>query len=205
MKFLKFFFLVIILSSCTQSLTTSATSVGNYVTSAFGLGVSIKSDPRSPGLYIDDKISENLITAKIIKNDYRQFFINVKVIDGTAFLSGKVEQAEDKLKITKIAWETSGIKAVKNDIVIIDQTSFKQSAKDALIGSQLYVALLVNKNIGSSNYNFDVINGKVYIYGMASDKNEFDEVIKEVKLIPNVEEVVSSIILATDLTRQHYL
>jgi len=195
MKFLKIIFFSLFLTSC----------VGNVVTSVFGIGVNINLDPRSPGLYLDDKVSETLITKKIVAHDYKLVFLNVKVIDGTAILSGRVEKAEDKLKITKFAWETAGVKAVKNDIIIADETSFTQRAKDIFISSQLSVALLMNKKISSRNYNLETINGKVYIYGMAKNTEELDEVIKEAKLIPEVVEVVPSIILADNLSRKNYL
>jgi len=195
MKFLKIIFFSLFLTSC----------VGNVVTSFFGIGVNINLDPRSPGLYLDDKVSETLITKKIVAHDYKLVFLNVKVIDGTAILSGRVEKAEDKLKITKFAWETAGVKAVKNDIIIADETSFTQRAKDIFISSQLSVALLMNKKISSRNYNLETINGKVYIYGMAKNTEELDEVIKEAKLIPEVVEVVPSIILADNLSRKNYL
>jgi len=195
MKFLKIIFFSLFLTSC----------VGNVVTSFFGIGVNINLDPRSPGLYLDDKVSETLITKKIVAHDYKLVFLNVKVIDGTAILSGRVEKAEDKLKITKFAWETAGVKAVKNDIIIADETSFTQRAKDIFISSQLSAALLMNKKISSRNYNLETINGKVYIYGMAKNTEELDEVIKEAKLIPEVVEVVPSIILADNLSRKNYL
>jgi osmotically-inducible protein OsmY len=195
MKFLKIIFVSLFLISC----------VGNVATSVFGIGVNINLDPRSPGLYLDDKVSETLITKKIVAHDYKLVFLNVKVIDGTAILSGRVEKAEDKLKITKFAWETAGVKAVKNDIIIADETSFTQRAKDIFISTQLSAALLMNKKISSRNYNLETINGKVYIYGMAKNTEELDEVIKEAKLIPEVVEVVPSIILADNLSRKNYL
>ena len=150
-------------------------------------------------------VAEKLILKKIVSHDYKLVFLNVKVIDGTAILSGRVENAEDKLKLTKFAWETAGIKAVRNDIIVADSGSFRQRAKDILISSQLSVALLANKKINSRNYNLDTINGKIYIYGMAMNKEELDEVLKEAKSIPDVAEVVPSIILADNLSRRNYL
>lgn len=195
MKFLKVIFISLFLTSC----------IGNLTSTVFGIGVNINLDPRSPGLYLDDKLAETLIIKKIVQNDYKQIFLNVKVIDGTAILSGRVEKAEDKLKMTKFAWETAGIKAVRNDIVITDETSFKQRVKDILISSQLSAALLINKKINSRNYNLETINGKIYIYGVARTSSELEEVIKEAKLIPDVAEVVPSIILADNLSRKNYL
>jgi len=195
MKFLKVIFISLFLTSC----------IGNLASTVFGIGVNINLDPRSPGLYLDDKLAETLIMKKIIQNNYKQIFLNVKVIDGTALLSGRVENAEDKLKLTKFAWETAGIKAVRNDIVIADETSFKQRAKDILISSQLSAALLINKKINSRNYNLETINGKIYIYGMARSKEELDEVLKEAKIIAEVNEVIPSIILSNDLSRKNYL
>ena len=195
MKFLKVIFISLFLTSC----------IGNFSSTLFGVGVNINLDPRSPGLYFDDKLAETLIMKKIILNDYKQVFLTVRVIDGTAILSGRVEKAEDKLKMTKFAWETAGIKAVRNDIIIADETSFKQRAKDILISSQFNAALLLNKKINSRNYNSETINGKIYVYGMAKTTAELEEVIKEGKLIPDVVEVVPSIILADNLSRRNYL
>ena len=195
MKFLKVTFIFLFLTSC----------IGNFSSTLFGVGVNINLDPRSPGLYFDDKLAETLIMKKIILNDYKQVFLTVRVIDGTAILSGRVEKAEDKLKMTKFAWETAGIKAVRNDIIIADETSFKQRAKDILISSQFNAALLINKKINSRNYNSETINGKIYVYGMAKTTAEMEEVIKEGKLIPDVVEVVPSIILADNLSRRNYL
>jgi len=195
MKFLKVIFISLFLTSC----------IGNFSSTLFGVGVNINLDPRSPGLYFDDKLAETLIMKKIVLNDYKQVFLTVRVIDGTAILSGRVEKAEDKLKMTKFAWETAGIKAVRNDIIIADETSFKQRAKDILISSQFNAALLVNKKINSRNYNSETINGKIYVYGMAKTTAEMEEVIKEGKLIPDVVEVVPSIILADNLSRRNYL
>jgi osmotically-inducible protein OsmY len=195
MKFLKIIFISLFLTSC----------IGNFSSTLFGVGVNINLDPRSPGLYFDDKLAETLIMKKIILNDYKQVFLTVRVIDGTAILSGRVEKAEDKLKMTKFAWETAGIKAVRNDIIIADETSFKQRAKDILISSQYNAALLLNKKINSRNYNSETINGKIYVYGMAKTTAEMEEVIKEGKLIPDVVEVVPSIILADNLSRRNYL
>jgi osmotically-inducible protein OsmY len=195
MKLLKVIFISLFLTSC----------IGNFSSTLFGVGVNINLDPRSPGLYFDDKLAETLIMKKIILNDYKQVFLTVRVIDGTAILSGRVEKAEDKLKMTKFAWETAGIKAVRNDIIIADETSFKQRAKDILISSQFNAALLINKKINSRNYNSETINGKIYVYGMAKTTAEMEEVIKEGKLIPDVVEVVPSIILADNLSRRNYL
>jgi len=195
MKFIKVILISLFLTSC----------IGNITSTVFGVGVNINLDPRSPGLYLDDKLAETIITQKIVSHNYKLIFLNVKVIDGTAILSGRVERAEDKLKMTKFAWETAGIKAVRNDIVIADQTSFQQRAKDILISSQLSTALLLNKKINSRNYNLETINGKVYIYGVARTTEELDEVIKEAKLISDVVEVVPSIILADNLSRRNYL
>jgi osmotically-inducible protein OsmY len=195
MKFLKIIFISLFLTSC----------IGNFTSTLFGVGVNINLDPRSPGLYFDDKLAETLIMKKIIINNYKQVFLTVRVIDGTAILSGRVDKAEDKLKMTKFAWETAGIKAVRNDIIIADETSFKQRAKDILISSQFNAALLINKKINSRNYNSETINGKIYVYGMAKTTAEMEEVIREGKLIPDVVEVVPSIILADNLSRRNYL
>ena len=125
--------------------------------------------------------------------------IKSKVIDGRIFLTGKVDQTEEKLKLTKMAWETSGARSVRNDIKIKEKFSFKQSAKDILITSQLRSALIFNKNIKATNYQIDTYKKIIYIYGIALTSDEKDEVIKEAKEILDVKDVVASILLVADL------
>ena len=169
----------------------------------FGTGVSIALDPRTLGMQIDDSIMDKGLEARLIlkKKDYLTE-VGVKVIDGHIFITGKVNEPEEKLQITKMAWETKGVRSVKNDIRIREKFKFKVSAKDVLITSQLKTALIFNKKIKSANYNIDTYKKKVYLYGIATDEDERGEVINEAKQIADVEEVVASILLVSDLSRQ---
>ena len=169
----------------------------------FGTGVSIALDPRTLGMQIDDSIMDKGLEARLIlkKKDYLTE-VGVKVIDGHIFITGKVNEPEEKLQITKMAWETKGVRSVKNDIRIREKFKFKVSAKDVLITSQLKTALIFNKKIKSANYNIDTYKKKVYLYGIATDEDERGEVINEAKQIVDVEEVVASILLVSDLSRQ---
>ena len=169
----------------------------------FGTGVSIALDPRTLGMQIDDSIMDKGLEARLIlkKKDYLTE-VGVKVIDGHIFITGKVNEPEEKLQITKMAWETKGVRSVKNDIKIREKFKFKVSFKDALITSQLKTALIFNKKIKSANYNIDTYKKKVYLYGIATDEDERGEVINEAKQIVDVEEVVASILLVSDLSRQ---
>ena len=169
----------------------------------FGTGVSIALDPRTLGMQIDDSIMDKGLEARLIfkKKDYLTE-VGVKVIDGHIFITGKVNEPEEKLQITKMAWETKGVRSVKNDIRIREKFKFKVSAKDVLITSQLKTALIFNKKIKSANYNIDTYKKKVYLYGIATDEDERAEVINEAKQVTDVEEVVTSILLVSDLSRK---
>ncbi len=161
----------------------------------FGTGVSVALDPRTVGTQIDDSIMQKTISAKILAKD-KKYLISVKtkVLDGRIFITGKVDSPEEKLLITKLAWETKGARSVRNDIKIKEEFNFKQSAKDVLITSQLRTAIIVNKNIKATNYQIDTYKKKIYIYGIALTSEEKDLVISEAKEILDVEDVIASII-----------
>ena len=169
----------------------------------FGTGVSVALDPRSLGTQIDDSIMQKNLSARLVLMDKKYFLsIKSKVLDGRIFLTGKVDNPEEKLQITKMAWETNGVRSVKNNIIIKEEFNFKQSAKDLLITSQLRTAMIVNKKIKSTNYNIDTYKKKIYIYGIAQDKDEMKQVIQEAKSILDVDKVVASILLVEDLRIQ---
>ena len=192
-KLLIYVFISFILAGC----------VGVGSKGLFGTGVSVALDPRTVGTQIDDSIMQKSISAKILAKD-KKYFISVKtkVLDGRIFITGKVDSPEEKLIITKLAWETKGARSVKNDIKIKEEFNFKQSAKDVLITSQLRTALIVNKNIKATNYQIDTYKKKIYVYGIALTAEEKDLVISEAKEILDVEDVISSIILVEDLRIQ---
>ena len=169
----------------------------------FGTGVSVALDPRTVGTQIDDSIMQKIITAKILTRDKKYLLsVKTKVLDGRIFITGKVDNPEEKLIITKLAWETKGARSVRNDIKIKEEFKFKQSAKDVLITSQLRTALILNKNIKSTNYQIDTYKKKIYVYGIALTLEEKDLVISEAKEILDVDDVVASIILVEDLRIQ---
>ena len=192
-NFIKILFLIFLTNSC----------VGTSSQGVFGTGVSVALDPRSLGTQIDDNIMQkNLTTRLLIKDKKYILSINTKVLDGRIFITGEVVATEEKLQITKMAWETKGVRSVKNDIIIKNEFNFQQSAKDLLITSQLRTALIFNKNIKSTNYNIDTYKKKIYIYGIAQTKDERKEVVKEAKAILDVESVIASILLVEDLRIQ---
>ena len=192
-KTIIFIILLFILSGC----------VGTGSKGVFGTGVSVAFDPRTVGTQIDDSIMEKNLVARLTLEDKKYLIsVKVKVIDGRFFLTGKVENPEEKLQITKMAWETKGTRSVKNDIKIKEEFNFKISAKDLLITSQLRSAMIFNKKIKSTNYNIDTYKKKIYIYGIAIDEAERREVINEAKQVLDVEDVIASILLISDLSRQ---
>ena len=170
--------------------------------SRFGTGVDITFDPRTIGMQIDDTIMQKNLSARLALKDKKYFLsIQSEVIDGRIFLSGKVDKPEEKIKITKMAWETKGVRSVKNAITIKGQSSFKSTAKDILITSQLRSALIFNKKTKARNYTLETINKNIYIFGIAMDKEEKDEVINEANQIYDVSEIFPSIYLASELSR----
>ena len=182
-------------------ILTSCAGVGSK--GLFGTGVSVALDPRTVGTQIDDSIMQKTISAKILAKD-KKYLISVKtkVLDGRIFITGKVDSPEEKLLITKLAWESKGVRSVRNDIKIKEEFNFKQSAKDILITSQLRTALILNKNIKATNYQIDTYKKKIYVYGIAITLEEKDLVISEAKEILDVEDVIASIILVEDLRIQ---
>ena len=192
-KFLLMTSLVLILSGC-----AGVSSKG-----VFGTGVSVAFDPRSVGTQIDDSIMQKSLSTKIILLD-KSYFLSVKskVLDGRIFLTGKVDNPEEKLQITKMAWETEGARSVRNDVKIKEKFNFTQSAKDILITSQLRTALILNKEIKATNYQIDTYKKKVYVYGIALTPDEKELVVKEAKEILDVEDVIASILIVDDLRIQ---
>ena len=169
----------------------------------FGTGVSVAFDPRSVGTQIDDSIMQKSLSAKILLSD-KSYFLSIKskVLDGRIFLTGKVNNPEEKLKLTKIAWETLGVRSVRNDIKVKEKFNFKQSAKDILITSQLRTSLIISKKIKASNYQIDTYKKRIYIYGISITSEERDQVLIEAREILHVEDVIASIMLVEDLRIQ---
>ena len=183
----------IFLSSC----------VGSSTSGVFGTGVSIALDPRTLGTQIDDSIMQKNLLARLALSEKKYIIkISVKVLDGRIFLGGKVDEPEEKLRITKMAWETKGARSVKNNIVIKQKFSFLNVTKDVLITSQLRAAMILNKNIKASNFNIDTINQKTYVFGIAHSEDEKKEIVKEAKEIVDLKELVTSILMTSDLSRQ---
>ena len=193
MKIRYLFLLLILLNSC----------AGTGTTGIFGTGVSVAVDPRSIGTQIDDTIMQKNLSTRLTLEDKKYFLaVKSKVLDGRIFITGKVDNPEDKLKITKIAWETEGVRSVRNDIRVKEEFNFKKSAKDVLITSQLRTALILNKNIKATNYQIDTYKKKVYIYGIAMTSTERDLVISKARDITDVENVIASIMLVENLRIQ---
>jgi len=177
--------------------------VGTGSKGIFGTGVTLALDPRSLGTQIDDSVMQKSLLARLVLRDKSYLLsINTKVLDGRIFLTGKIENPEEKLQITKLAWETTGVRSVKNDIKIKEDFNFKQSAKDLLITSQLRTAIIFNKKVKATNYQIDTYKKKIFIYGIAHTTDERREVINEAKEILDVEDVIASIFLVEDLRIQ---
>ena len=178
------------------------TSCGGKNIGGFGKGVNITFDPRTVGMQIDDTIMQKNLIARLTLKEKKYFLsIQVEVLDGRIFVTGKVDEPEEKIKITKLAWETKGVRSVKNAIQIKGKSNFKSTAGDIVITSQLKSAMIFNKKIKSSNYTLETINKKIYIFGIAMDSDEKKEVLLEAEKIYDVEEVIPSIYLASELSR----
>ena len=192
-RFILVLWLFLLLTAC----------VGVSSKGIFGTGVSVALDPRSVGTQIDDSIMQKNLSARILLLDKKYLLsIKSKVLDGRIFLTGKVDDPEAKLKLTKLAWETKGVRSVRNDIMIKEKFNFKQSAKDILITSQLRTALIFNKKIKATNYQIDTYKKKIYLYGISITKDEKEQVLKEANEISGVEDIIASILLVDDLRIQ---
>jgi len=190
-QIISFTLLILLMTSCVNS---------NF--STFGKGVSIGFDPRTVGMQIDDTLMQKKLVARLTLTEKKYFlYIQIEILDGRIFLTGTVDEPEEKIKITKLAWETKGVRSVKNAITIKGQSNFKSTAKDILITAQLRSALIFNKLIKSGNYTLETINKKIYIFGIAMNDDEKKEVIAEGKKIYNVDEVVPTIYLVSELSR----
>ena len=186
-------FFLVLLSAC----------VGSSTSGVFGTGVSVALDPRTLGTQIDDSIMQKSLLTRLTLTEKKYLIkVSVKVLDGRIFLGGKVDEPEEKLIITKLAWETKGVRSVKNNIAIKQKFSFMNTAKDVLITSQLRTAMILNKNIKAANFNIDTINQKTYVFGIAHNNNERKEIIQEAKQIVDLKELVTSILMVSDLSRQ---
>ncbi|HIF62313.1 MAG TPA: BON domain-containing protein [Candidatus Pelagibacter sp.] len=196
MKIKKIYLIIL----CFLTLTAC---VGSSTRGVFGTGVSIALDPRTLGTQIDDSIMQKNLQARLALNEKKYLItLSVKVLDGRIFLRGKINEPEEKLRITKMAWETKGARSVNNNIKVKKKFSFKNSALDVLITSQLKTALIFNKEVKAANFNIETINKKIYIFGIARDGNEKKEIIQEAKLIVDVDEIITSILMVEDLSRQ---
>ena len=193
---IKFVLIMLIAISLTSCAGVSSKGI-------FGTGVSIAFDPRSVGTQIDDSIMQKNLTTRMVLLD-KKYIVSVKtkVLDGRIFLTGKIDDLEDKLRLTKLAWETDGVRSVRNDIKVKEEFNFQQSAKDILITSQLRTALILNKEIKATNYQIDTYKKKIFIYGIALTSDEKDEVIKEAQEILDVKDVIASILLVENLRIQ---
>jgi osmotically-inducible protein OsmY len=177
--------------------------VGSSTSGVFGSGVSIALDPRTLGTQIDDSIMQKNLVARLALTEKKYLVkLSVKVLDGRIFLGGKVDMPEEKLKITKMAWETKGVRSVKNNVAIKQKFSFKKTAIDVLITSQLRTALILNKKVKAANFNIDTVNQKTYVFGIAYNEDEKKEIIQEAKQIVDLKELVTSILMVSDLSRQ---
>jgi len=185
--------ILIFLSSC----------VGSSTSGLFGTGVSVALDPRTLGTQIDDSIMQKNLVARLALTEKKYILnVSVKVLDGRIFLRGKVNEPEEKLRITKMAWETKGTRSVRNNIVIKQKFSFRNMATDVLITAQLKTALILNKNVKAANFNINTFNQKTYVFGIASTEEEKREIIQEAKQIVDLKELVTSILMTSDLSRQ---
>ena len=177
--------------------------VGSSTSGVFGTGVSVALDPRTLGTQIDDSIMQKNLVARLALTEKKYIVqLTIKVLDGRIFLGGKVDEPEEKLRITKMAWETKGARSVKSNIRIKQKFSIKNFAKDVLISSQLRTALILNKNVKAANFNIDTVNQTTYVFGIAHTENEKQEIIKEAKQIVDLKELVTSILMVSDLSRQ---
>ena len=193
-KYIKIFIFFIFLSGCVPVIGVSTIGVVRTT-------VEVADDPRSLGRIVDDNVIEKKFLFKMAQVDEKYLIkISANSLDGRFILKGNVDTVEEKIKMTKLAWETDGVRSVENIIKVDDQSSWKDKATDLLISSQFKVAIIANKAIKSNNFSFTTINQNLYIFGIARDEEERKSVINEAKKVQYVKEVTPSIFLIKDLS-----
>ena len=193
-KYIKIFIFFVFLSGCVPVIGVSTVGVVRTT-------VEVADDPRSLGRIVDDNVIEKKFLFKVAQVDEKYLIkISANSLDGRFILKGNVDTVEEKIKMTKLAWETDGVRSVENIIKVDDQSSWKDKATDLLISSQFKVAVIANKAIKSNNFSFTTINKNLYIFGIARDEEERKSVINEAKKVQYVKEVTPSIFLIKDLS-----
>ena len=160
-KTLKIILLITILYGCVPV-------VGVSTVGAIKTGVQISSDPRTFGTMVDDSIIEKAFKIKITQLENKYFLtVKGKSLDGRFFIKGEINSIDEKILMTKLAWETNGVRSVQNNLAVKDETTWRDKAQDILITSQLKVALVGNKNVKSGNFQVTTVNQNLYVFGIA--------------------------------------
>jgi len=187
-KFLLSIFVIILLNSCVAvNVTTSSV--------------------KEKG--IKEAISDGMIDASINKeflNHNVNMFINVEieVVEGRVLLTGSVKNPKHRLDAVKLAWKILGVREVINEIDVTKKGGIKQYLTDVKIKTQIRYKVITDKEISSINYNFEVVNGNLYIIGISKNKKELKKVVKHANNIKGVLKVVSHAIMKDDPRRKKY-
>ena len=152
---------------------------------------------------ITTSVSDGLVFSKIQDNFLKtdatlSQFVDVNVNDGAVLLTGKVKTPEEKVLATKLTWEVRGVREVVNEIQVTDKSSIKDVAKDLAASAQLRGKLIADNSVSSLNFSIDVVNGTVYLSGVAADAEEMNRVVSHARELRFAQQVVNYITIRTD-------
>ena len=183
-------------------LLLSSFVLTSCIETAVGLGtaaVAASTTEKGFSTSVSDTVIEAKLTDKFIKNDASLVTgVESSVSNGAVLMTGKLDTQDQKILATRLAWEIKGVKEVINEIQIVSEKSIKTTAKDLAASAQLRAALIGDQEITSLNYSIDVVNGIVYLSGVAADEKERERVITHAQALRFAKKVVNYIILSTD-------
>ena len=183
-------------------LLLSSFTLTSCIETAVGLGtaaVAASTTEKGFSTSVADTVIEAKLTEKFIQEDTSLITsVEKSISNGSVLMTGKVDTQEQKILATRLAWEINGVKEVVNEIQVVSETSLKTTAKDLAASAQLRAALIGDQDISSLNYSIDVVNGIVYLSGVAANKKERERVITHAQELRFAKKVVNYIILSTD-------
>jgi osmotically-inducible protein OsmY len=184
------------------AVTTACDPITAAVGGAATIGVGAAEERGFEGAVDDTKIRASI-------NDlwFRQDFdlyrnVTLTISEGRVMLTGSVKKPETRVDAVRLAWQAAGVRQVNDEIQVEDQSGMMDYAGDVWIANKLRTQLMFDGQVKNINYTVDVVNGVVYLMGIAQNQGELDRVIAHARDISNVKRVVNHVVLKNDPKRQ---
>ena len=158
---------------------------------------------------IKEAMSDGMIDAAVIKelinHDINMFLnVEIEVVEGRVLLTGSVKKAKYRMDAIKLAWKVLGVREVINEIEVTNKGGIIRYLNDVKIKTQIRYKIIADKKIRSINYNFESVNGTLYVIGIAQNKKELKRVVNHSNDIKGVIKVVSHVMMKDDPRRKKY-